>query len=296
MTALPVHIRPAAAVIGALLLATLAGLPISANADSARSTTTASAPDAGWPRIAFPDGSGGIAVPPGYRINNAGRGSAELQGPNGESMSVGISMPIGPAQFAMPGVLAGPYLSPAQAYAWVSDTLSQRGGGARTRIIEVLPTAALTQNGQAAYLLAEHSAGSRRNLAFALVNSANLGNGYWQFYMSVVTAPAAAFPQAFPQMIAAWQSWSVSNAEMQRRTAQALGTMKETSAIMQATAEGRRTSAWQQQLTGLTLAGRWVIEDSRDGSRREVSSGQWNALDEAEPGRWRRLGAAEIGR
>jgi hypothetical protein len=53
-------------------------------------------PGAHWPRIAFPDGSGSIALPPGWRINNAQRASAELQGPNGEAVAVGSTMPVGP--------------------------------------------------------------------------------------------------------------------------------------------------------------------------------------------------------
>jgi len=32
--------------------------------------------------------------------------------------------------------------------------------------------------------------------AFALVNSAALGHGYWQYYMTLLTGPAEVFPQA----------------------------------------------------------------------------------------------------
>jgi hypothetical protein len=84
----------------------------------------------------------------------------------------------------------------------------------------------------------------RKNLpeAFALVNTAMLGNGYWQYYMTLLTAPAEIFRQALPLMTEVWQSWSISQGEMNRRTAQAMLTMQEPNRIMQSTAEGQRTT------------------------------------------------------
>ena len=40
----------------------------------------------------------------------------------------------------------------------------------------------------------------RRYRSFALVNTAMLGNGYWQYYTTLLTAPAEIFPQALPLM------------------------------------------------------------------------------------------------
>ena len=64
-------------------------------------------------------------------------------------------------------------------------------------------------------------------------------------------------------------------------------TMRETSRIMQSTAEGRRTTQWHQHLTGMTLQGRWVIEDTTTGQRMELSQQEINALFERFPGRYR---------
>ena len=75
--------------------------------------------------------------------------------------------------------------------------------------------------------------------------------------------------------------------EMNRRTAQAMLTMQETNRIMQSTAEGRRTTEWHQRLTGMTLQGRWVIEDTTTGQRMEHSQQEINALFERFPGRYR---------
>lgn len=245
-------------------------------------------PGQSWPRAQFPDGSGGIAMPPGWRLNSARQAAAELQGPRGEAVAVGITMPIGPPQFSGPGSLAAPYMPPAEAYAWVSEVVARRtGGSAQARIVEMVPAAPLTQNARAAYLLADQLTQGRRYRSFALVNTALLGNGYWQYYMTLLTAPAEVFPQALPMMTEVWQSWSISQGEMNRRTAQAMLTMQETSRIMQSTAEGRRTTQWHQHLTGMTLQGRWVIEDTTTGQRMELSQQEINALLERFPGRYR---------
>jgi hypothetical protein len=93
-------------------------------------------PGPSWPRAQFPDGSGSIAMPPGWRLNSARQAAAELQGPSGEAVAVGITMPIGPPQFSGPGSLAAPYMPPAEAYAWVSEVVARRtGGSAQARIV-----------------------------------------------------------------------------------------------------------------------------------------------------------------
>jgi hypothetical protein len=105
--------------------------------------------------------------------------------------------------------------------------------------------------------------------------------------MTLLTAPVEIFPPALPLMTEVWQSWSISQGEMNRRTAQAMLTMQETNRIMQSTAEGRRTTEWHQRLTGMTLQGRWVIEDTTTGQRMERSQQEINALFERFPGRYR---------
>ena len=196
-------------------------------------------------------------------------------------------MPIGPPQFSTPGSLAAPYMPPAEAYAWVSEVVAHRtGGSAQARIVEMVPTTPLSQNARAAYLLADQITQGRRYRSFALVNTAMLGNGYWQYYMTLLTAPAEIFPQALPLMTEVWQSWSTSQGEMNRRTAQAMLTMQETNRIAQSTAEGQRTTQRHQHLTGMTLQGRWVIEDTTTGQRMDFSQ-EINTLFEKFPGRYR---------
>jgi hypothetical protein len=120
-------------------------------------------------------------------------------------------------------------------------------------------------------VLADQITLGRRYRSFALVNTAMLGNGYWQYCMTLLTAPAEIFPQALPLMTEVWQSWSISQGEMNRRTAQAMLTH----------------AGDHQHLTGMTLQGRWVIEDTTTGQRMELSEQAINSLFERFPGRYR---------
>ena len=279
---------PSGSLARAVVLATLSILAVAPGVAAQQPGSPPYRPGQSWPRTQFSDGSGSIALPPGWRVNSARQAAAELQGPRGEAVAVGITMPIGPPQFSSPGSLAAPYMPPAEAYVWVSEVVARRtGGSAQARIVEMVPTPPLTQNARATYLLADQLTQGRRYRSFALVNTALLGNGYWQYYMTLLTAPVEIFSPALPLMTEVWQSWSISQGEMNRRTAQAMLTMQETNRIMQSTAEGRRTTEWHQRLTGMTLQGRWVIEDTMTGQRMERSQQEINALFERFPGRYR---------
>lgn len=220
---------PSGSLARAVALAILSVLAAAPGTSAQQPDSPSYRPGQSWPRTQFPDGSGSIALSPGWRLNSARQAAAELQGPRGEAVAVGITMPIGPPQFSTPGSLAAPYMLPAEPYAWVSEVVARRSGGsAQARIVEMVPTPPLTQNGRAAYVLADQITQGRRYRSFALVNTAMLGNGYWQYYMTLLTAPAEIFPQALPLMTEVWQSWSISQGEMNRRTAQAMLTMQET--------------------------------------------------------------------
>lgn len=238
----------------------------------------------GQQRIAFPDGSGSITLPAGWRLTSAQRAAAEAAGPNGEGVALGITMPVGPPQMAAPGVLAAPYLPPPDAFAFVT----QRGGSQVLRMIAVQPTGALSQGGQAAYLLADMNHLGRPYRAFALVNTAPLQGGYWQYYMTMLLAPSESFARSLPRMVEIWKSWGISQGEMNRRTEKALMTIKETEAIMRGTiAERNRSQPLRDTLRGELLSGDVVLEHLRTKRRVTVTTAQMNQLFELEPGEWR---------
>lgn len=270
-------------------------LPWAAAAAAALPALPAGA-QAGWQRIRFRDGSGSIALPPGWRLSSAQRATAEGQGPNGEAFALGVTFAVGPPQFATPGVPAGPYLPPQQAFAWANAMSTQRSA-APIRVLrytETLPTQPLTQGGRAEWLIAELAVGQRPYKALALVNTAPVSPGYWQYYMTLMMAPAEMFAYALPVLIEIWKSWGISQGEMNRRLDQALATMAETNAIMRGTLAARqRPTPRQQEITGDTLRGYWVLEDRATGMRIKVTVAEANDMMAREPGRYRWLASAE---
>jgi hypothetical protein len=73
-------------------------------------------------------------------------------------------------------------------------------------VVEVRPTAPLTPNGRTAVPPRRPDERGRHYRSFALVNTAALGNGYWEYYMTLLTAPAAVFPPALPLMTEIWNT------------------------------------------------------------------------------------------
>ncbi|MBA3319792.1 MAG: hypothetical protein H0T50_17105 [Gemmatimonadales bacterium] len=235
-------------------------------------------------RIAFPDGSGSITLPAGWRLTSAQRAAAEATGPEGEGVALGITMPVGPPHIAAPGVLAGPYMRPPQAFAFVTG----QTGSPVLQIVALQPSPPLTYGGEAAYLLADLNHLGRPYRAFALVNTAPLQGGYWQYYVTMLLAPPEVFPRSLPVMVEIWKSWGISQGEMNRRTEQALTTMKETAAIMRGTlAERSRSQPLRDSIRGELLAGEEVLEHLRTKRRVRVTTAQMNQLFELEPGEWR---------
>ncbi len=240
----------------------------------------------GQQRIAFPDGSGSIILPAGWRLTSAQHAAAEAAGPDGEGVALGITMPVGPPQMSAPGVLAAPYMLPPQAFGFVL----QHGGSRVVRTVSVQPTPPLTYGGQAAYLLADLSHLGRSYRAFALVNTAQLQGGYWQYYMTMLMAPSDHFARSLPAMVDIWKSWGISQGEMNRRTEKALMTIKETEAIMRGTiADRSRSQPLRDSIRGELLAGETVLEHLRTKRRVRVTTAQMNQLMELEPGEWREV-------
>lgn len=246
-----------------------------------------------WQRVNFPDGSGSVEVPAGWRVT-ASRGIADIAGPNGEIAVLGFSAPVVPMQ--VPGHIGGPYQGPANAFAMVADVYSRRSGYPRvSQFTAVQPTAPLTQNAQAAFVSANMVSSQGRNYkGFALVNTALLSGGYWQYYHTALLAPAESWQASLPTLIKIWQRWAISDAEMSRRLQQAISTNNEITAIMAGTVNARKPNPQHARVNGTYYAGRWIVEDTHTGQRYEVTFDEMNKMMAANPGRYRALRAAEF--
>jgi hypothetical protein len=252
-----------------------AGLGVGAAAPA-----TAAAPPAKVPlqRVAFPDGSGSIGVPPGWRFVDAQKGVVDVAGPNGAVAGFGYYQQVPLTWFGprpnLPGLMVGPIREPATALRNYYDSVFQgalSSGRGTYRVVEGTPVAPLTAGAQTALLLVEVNIPPHRARSLALVSVAPVNNELWLFYLSQVAAPATDFAAQLPGMLQMWGSWSLNPAMLQERMNSALRTMRETSEILQGInrnqqrAGERGNLAWSQTIRGVR-----TVEDTATGRRGDV--------------------------
>jgi hypothetical protein len=229
-------------------------------------------------RTTFPDGSGVIGLPAGWKIDSSWKGIVDASGPQGQKVVFGYYQQvfvnlIGPPP-KLQGFIHGPYRDPAGALGLYVDSLTNHAVSQRRatfRVIEQMPVQA--QNGRAAYITYEIQMDGKTVRGFAMVNTSPIDQTNWLYYMSAIATPAARFSQDFPTMWAMWKSWSVNPAVFRERMDAALKSMRETSRLIQETnANTQRTYdrtnlAWDQTIRGVT-----TIEDTVTRRRGDVNT------------------------
>jgi hypothetical protein len=227
----------------------------------------------------FPDGSGAIGLPAGWRIGSSWKGIVDAQGPEGQNVVFGYYQQVMVQFFgkppASPGYLIGPYRNPASALAAYADSYTGfkiSRGQARFRIIEQVPTQG-SGRGEAAYISYDLDDQKAPYRGLAMVNTMPIDQTTWVYYMSVVAAPSNRFTRDFPTMWEMWKSWSVNPAVFKERMDNALRSMRETFRILQETHENtqrtydRTNLAWSQTIRGVT-----TIENTVSGWRGDVET------------------------
>jgi len=226
----------------------------------------------------FPDGSGSMGLPAGWKIGSSWKGIVDATGPNGQLIIFGYYQQVAVNYFGqrpqIPGFLTGPYRAPAAALAAYVDSYTgfalSRGQG-RLRIIEQVPTQGA--GGQSAYISYDLEMQGKAARGLALISTAPIDNTTWVFYMSSVATMRERFNQDFPTMWEMWRSWTVNPAVFRERMDSALRSMRETFRILQETnANTQRTYdrtnlAWSQTIRGVT-----TIENTVSGWRGDVET------------------------
>lgn len=226
----------------------------------------------------FPDGSGAVGLPAGWRIGSSWKGIVDIAGPQNQLAAFGYYQQVLTSYFGpppnVPGFLTGPYRAPVPALQSYLDSYTRgalRRGEASFHLIEQAPTTAI--NGQAAYITYELRAQGKSAIGLALVSTAPIDYSTWVYYMSVIAAPRERFAQDFPTMWAMWKSWNVNPAVFRERMDAALQSMRETSRLISETyANTQRTydrvnHAWSQTIRGVT-----TIEHIGTGWRGDVDT------------------------
>ncbi|HEV8600740.1 MAG TPA: hypothetical protein VGQ69_15370 [Gemmatimonadales bacterium] len=254
-------------------------------------------------QVMLADGSATIQLPVGWRLTAGQKGSCDVAGPAGETLSLGAAAPVWTTPMArMSGLFVAPYSDPVTALRVLSPQIE--AGLARigqpaprlVRIIESQPTAAPV--GQAALILYESALSGRRLLSLALVLTSVTGPQQWLFYYSGASAPAEQFARELPLLRAIWNSFSVTPGELQRRMDDAIKNMNETwSMLRSAQANATRASlsaaeGWDQVIRGVQTI------ENRSGFRAEVPNDRaqkWvERLNETGTGHWRVVPASEL--
>lgn len=163
----------------------------------------------------FPDGTGTIALPSGWRIVESYRGIVQCISPARQQVTMGmgfvISRPDHPnhqfarevgiptsAPFARDGDLAG-------ALRGVLEKSNNKLISLRSR-----PAPSGLPGVPAAFFLYELESEGKRYMAlgyFSAIMDSDQTLGYWQLYCSVVMAPKESFMKDLPTLMAIWNSW-----------------------------------------------------------------------------------------
>ncbi len=258
-----------------------AGAPGAASAPAARP-----APALNWQN--FPDGSGRIRVPPGWKLDSY-KGWVMGNGPEG-FINLGMSFPVETdssiKQF-YPTALVAPYTDPVTAFVQVIPQVAVMMAAASNqpattiqgiRVVESVPVESFAGS-TAAMLHAEYQVtppgeATRESADIALVIIAPTGAGQWMFYSSGVGCPRDQFARNLPVLMEIWKSYQVAGWVSQERMAKAMQSLREANQIMEDTMAARRRSEdrtfadWDEYIRGYR-----TVLDTVTGERFDVDLG-----------------------
>ena len=204
---------------------------------------------------AFPDGTGSIQLPDGWKTSaQTCIHGVQIQGPASQTVSLGVSYPVNtPDSFIVQNqiqmtaqarqmgfppprqieMLVAPYTGPVDALKNLLPQLSrmsQTHGGPAVTLDKILetpkPSPAVFPNGQAAtvYFAVTKTTGGTPTpfRSCAQFETWMVGPGAWSLYVTEATAPDATFDQDWPVMLAIATSLKTDPAAVQRATGRAI--------------------------------------------------------------------------
>ena len=162
-------------------------------------------------RTNFEDGTGSIGLPPGWRIDNAYRGSVTCVGPNGAAVIL-----------KMPWVIVNPLSSVATLPTASQYPVVRRGdiiGALREVLKKYTSSRLLSVRGAVApghsagvpayYLMYEFEQNGVRKTGLGYFTPLDYGasSPVWELYSSAVIAPSDQFDEMVQPMLRMWRSW-----------------------------------------------------------------------------------------
>ncbi|MGE5610643.1 MAG: hypothetical protein ACM359_15440 [Bacillota bacterium] len=276
------------------------------------SQTRAPAREITWQNARFPDGSGTMRLPQGYRVTAANQGAVDAEGPNGECLSLGAALPVVLPQAAgafgqrLPFVAA--YSDPKTALITIFPQLSrviQQAGQPPIQLVKIIEQSETPfPSGKASFIHYTFDRGegkeTKRYESISLIITAPIDFQSWMLYASSVSAPQETFPASLPELLESWCSWKVNDKVFRDRLNQAVKSMAECTRIIQDVNENRQktyakvNADWAEYFRGTRS-----VENTATGERQDVPLGDADKLIEeanrqAGFNKWRQVKLADI--
>ncbi len=223
--------------------------------------TVPPAASAAWTQQASPDRTASVAIPGNWRIVSGSEGVVAIRGPEGESVVLGLQFFVQPNQ-------AG-YMAPEQALGWFL-----RSNGIQLLGIQGRQAVQPNPSEQAEMIVAQTEEQGHKCKLVAVVRTAQIGMGYWQFHISSLDAPVERFDAAAPTMQKIYNSWKLDPNYVNGHFDHAARVHAQTAASMTAWAQSNvhRWDGFNQE-TDRILRGQSVMENTDTGKRVETGFG-----------------------
>jgi hypothetical protein len=278
-------------------------------ASTAATPVKASAPAQKLTQTNFPDGSGSVGLPAGWRITNAREGDINAQGPKGEKMRFGMAQQAidfsnpqsralgrGPGGTAPGNYVAIPFGTPGdvaykQVLAQLAQKLRQRAPSIDYSIVQTIPTQGSGKN----YFLEGNvvDADGPGIIWVEVMESPMAPMGTWSLNIYEITVPEALAGQEMATVLGMLPTYKTNNAvimaelnadnrQVQQVTSNALRNARQMT-----DASDRSTQAMSDYLRSQT-----VVSDSALNGHGRVDDDVANALIAANPNRFQAVSSS----
>jgi hypothetical protein len=158
----------------------------------------------------FPDGTGTIGLPPGWKIDGSYRGRVGCKGPNGSAVVMGFPWIVRRPDVDLPDV---PGALPV-ARARVGDTATAlrevlKNNKATLTSLKSRPAPSGLEGVPAVYYLYEYQRDGKTTVGLGYFSTIYGGEPlpYWELYSSAMLAPKERFMKELPTLLAVYNSW-----------------------------------------------------------------------------------------
>jgi hypothetical protein len=232
-----------------------------------------------------------VGLPPGWRITAEGAGLVELRGPQGEAISLGMTMPVysGDPE-AAGGVAHARCCDSARAFEALFPqiaAMAQPSGAAPRELVGLIGDQPVEGSGNAVLILSQLRVGGQDFTHLALVDAVAGFTEPWTLTLSSVMAPQPLFAAELPTLLAIWKSYRGAEPVFDDAVWRSLQAMKSVREMLSGTTARRETAdynpaaGWQKVLAAIANA-----NDAHASIEDTLAEGLIDDLSQATGARW----------